>query len=144
MVWGGPASPGDPSLVQDLRDIGLPGCTGVLFSYEMGETLADVQGDAGMALVAHGGVGGEALVIAGPDVPRACWVEETPYEAQLWLKLVNTRGSAKLRRVEACGGILTFHRSLVWSSHRACGFSPSVIYLFAVQNAVKYACDIYQ
>ncbi len=86
-AWGELASPGDHSLVQGLQDIGLAESNGVLFSYETGETLADVQGDAVMALVPYGDAGGEVLVIGDLGIMRAGWGEEMPHNLQLWLNL---------------------------------------------------------
>jgi len=86
-AWGELASPGDHSLVQGLQDISLAESNGVLFSYETGETLADVQGDAVMALVPYGDAGGEVLVIGDLGILRAGWGEEMPHNLQLWLNL---------------------------------------------------------
>jgi len=86
-TWGALASPGDHPLVRGLLDISLAESNAVLFSYETGESLADVHGDAVMALVPHGDAGGEVLVIGDLGIFSAGWGEETPHNLQLWLNL---------------------------------------------------------
>jgi hypothetical protein len=81
------ASPSAHPLVRGLRDISLAGSNGVLFSYERGETLADMQGHPVMALVPYGDAGGEVLVMADLGVLGAGWGEEMIHNLQLWLNL---------------------------------------------------------
>lgn len=81
------ASPGDHRLVQGLQDVSLVESNAVLFTYEAGATLADVDGDAVMALVPYGEAGGEVLVVGDLGILRAGWGEGMPHNLQLWLNL---------------------------------------------------------
>jgi hypothetical protein len=86
-IWGELASAGDHRLVHGLRVIAVADGNSVAFSYEGGETLADVSGDAVIALVPYGDAGGEVLVVGDLGTLRAAWGEESPRNQQLWLNL---------------------------------------------------------
>ena len=86
-TWGELASTNGHPLVQGLEVIKLVESNAVPFTYEVGDTLASIHGDAVLALVPYGDTGGEVLVLGDLGILRADWGEDVPRNLQFWINL---------------------------------------------------------